>query len=173
MRGSALARLSGAERFGKRPVILGKVSFRLDGRACFGDWFVAEGLVVAIKISVDENATLSIGNRVYMNAGTFIEAWHDVRIGDHVLMAPFASIIDDHRHEIEPGAVLYKGPTIVGNNVWLGRNAAVMPGVTIGDGSVIGVNSVVTQDIPPNSFAAGAPARVIRKLEMPDGWVRR
>lgn len=88
-------------------------------------------------------------------------------------MAPFASIIDNDRHEVEPGAVLYKGPTIVGNNVWLGRNAAVMPGVTVGDGSVIGVNSVVTRDIPPNSFAAGAPARVIRKLEIPGGWVRR
>jgi maltose O-acetyltransferase len=154
-------------------VILGKVSFRLDGSASFGDWFAAEGLVVAIKISVAKTATLSIGNHVYMNAGTSIEAWHDVQIGDHVLMAPFASIIDDDRHEVEPGTVLYKGPTIVGNNVWLGRNAAVMPGVTIGDGSVIGVNSVVTRNIPPNSFAAGAPARIIRKLEMPDGWVRR
>ena len=173
MQGSARARLSGAERFGKRPVILGKVSFRLDGRASFGEWFVAEGLVVAIKISVAKTATLSIGNYVYMNAGTSIEAWNDVQIGDHVLMAPFASIIDNDRHETEPGAVLYKGPTIVGNNVWLGRNAAIMPGVTVGDGSVIGVNSVVTKDIPPNSFAAGAPARVIRKLEIPSGWVRR
>ena len=134
---------------------------------------MAEGLVVAIKISVAKTATLSIGNYVYMNAGTSIEAWNGVQIGDHVFMAPFASIIDNDRHEVEPGAVLYKGPTIVGNNVWLGRNAAVMPGVTVGDGSVIGVNSVVTRDIPPNSFAAGAPARVIRKLEIPGGWVRR
>jgi len=154
-------------------VILGKVSFRLDGKAFFGDWFAAEGLVVAIKISVAKTATLSIGDHVYMNAGKSIEAWHDVQIGSHVLMAPFASIIDDDRHEVEPDAVLYKGPTIVGNNVWLGRNAALMPGVTVGDGSVIGVNSVVTRDIPPNSFAAGAPARVIRKLEIPSGWVRR
>ncbi len=154
-------------------MILGKVSFRLDGKAFFGDWFAAEGLVVAIKISVAKTATLSIGDHVYMNAGTSIEAWHDVQIGSHVLMAPFASIIDDDRHEVEPDAVLYKGPTIVGNNVWLGRNAALMPGVTVGDGSVIGVNSVVTRDIPPNSFAAGAPARVIRKLEIPSGWVRR
>lgn len=85
LQGGARARLSGAERFGKRPVILGKVSFRLDGKAFFGDWFVAEGLVVAIKISVAETATLSIGNYVFMNAGTFIEAWNDVQIGDHVL----------------------------------------------------------------------------------------
>lgn len=134
---------------------------------------MAESLVVAIKISVAKTATLSIGNYVYMNAGTSIEAWNDVQIGDQIFMAPFASIIDNDRHEVGHGAVLYKGPTIVGNNVWLGRNAAVMSGVTVGDGSVIGVNSVVTRDIPPNSFAAGAPARAIRKLEIRSGWVRR
>ena len=61
----------------------------------------------------------------------------------------------------------------MGNNVWLGRNAAVLPGVTIGDGAVIGANSVVTKSIPPNSFAAGAPAQVLRKLDIPDGWLRR
>ena len=120
-----------------------------------------------------EGATLSIGDDLYMNAGTSIEVWHDVRIGSNCLFGPFASVIDDDRHEVEPGAILHKGPTILGNNVWLGRSAAVMPGVTVGDGSVIGANSVVTRDIPPNSFAAGAPARVIRKLELPDGWVRR
>ena len=67
----------------------------------------------------------------------------------------------------------YKGPTIVGNNVWLGRNVAVLPGVTIGDSAVIGANSVVTKSIPPNSFAAGAPAQVLRKLDIPEGWLRR
>ena len=172
LQGSARAKLSGAERFGKRPVILGKVSFRLDGKAFFGDWFMAEGRVLAIAISVSKAATLSIGNYVFMNAGTSIEAWHDVQIGDNVLMAPSASIIDDDRHEVEPGADMYKGPTIVENNVWLGRHVTVMPGVTVGNGSVIGANSVVTRGIPPNSFAAGSPARVIRKLEMPGGWAR-
>ena len=62
-------------------MILGKVSFRLDGRALFGDWFMAEGLIVAIKISVANTATLSIGDYVYMNAGTSIEAWRNVQIG--------------------------------------------------------------------------------------------
>jgi maltose O-acetyltransferase len=47
-----------------------------------------------------------------------------------------------------------------------------MPGVTIGNGSAIGANSVVTQDIPPAVFAAGSPARVLRKLDLPEGWVR-
>jgi acetyltransferase-like isoleucine patch superfamily enzyme len=121
---------------------------------------------------VARDAVLSMGNGCYMNAGSSIEVHHEVRIGDHALIAPFASIVDDDRHEAEPGSSRAKGPIVLGNNVWLGRNVAVLPGITIGDGSVIGANSVVSRDIPPNCFAAGAPARVIRKLEIPEGWVR-
>ena len=132
---------------------------------------MVEGLV-AVTIKVDPGARLSIGDRVYMNSGTSIEAYHELIIGNNVLMAPFASIIDDDRHQVEPGSVQYKGPTIVGNNVWLGRNVAVLPGVTIGDGAVIGANSVVTKSIPPNTFAAGSPAQVLRKLDIPEKWQR-
>jgi acetyltransferase-like isoleucine patch superfamily enzyme len=167
------ARRSGAASFGPQPLLRGKLCFRFDGTVTIGARFDADGLIMPVSISVVEGATLSIGDDLYMNAGTSIEVWHDVRIGSNCLFGPFASVIDDDRHEVEPGAILHKGPTILGNNVWLGRSAAVMPGVTVGDGSVVGANSVVTRDIPPNSFAAGAPARVIRKLELPDGWVRR
>ena len=49
----------------------------------------------------------------------------------------------------------------------------ILPGVTIGDNSVIGAGSVVVKDIPENVFAAGAPAKVIRKLDIPDNWIRK
>jgi acetyltransferase-like isoleucine patch superfamily enzyme len=173
VQGSLRARRSGAASFGPRPLLRGKLCFRFDGTVTIGADFDADGLIMPVSISVVRGATLSIGDQVYMNAGTSIEVWHDVRIGSNCLFGPFASVIDDDRHEVEPGAILHKGPTILGDNVWLGRSAAVMPGVTIGDGSVIGANAVVTRDIPPNCFAAGAPAKVIRKLELPDGWVRR
>lgn len=171
--GYARAKRSGATKFGERPVIRGKLRFEIHGTAVIGDRFMADGLVIPISIKVARGALLSIGNGVYMNAGTCIEAWREVRIGSNVLMAPLASIIDDNRHEVEPGTPLFKGPTVIGNRVWLGRNVAVMPGVSIGDGSVIGANSVVTKDIPPNSFAVGSPAQVIRKLEIPAGWLRQ
>ena len=158
--------------FGKRPVILGKVKFRFQGRARIGDGFIAEGTIAGVMITVARGGVLSAGTHLYMNAGSSIEVDHEVRIGDHVLFAPFASIVDDDAHETEPGSGRGNGPVIVGNNVWLGRNVAVLPGVEIGDGSVIGANSVVSRDIPPRCFAAGAPARVIRKLEIPDGWAR-
>lgn len=172
LHGSLRARLFRGASFGPGPALLGKFRFRSTGTANIGARFMADGRLVPPGIFVSGGATLSIGTHFYMNAGATIEARHDVQIGDHVLMGPFASIIDDDRHEVEPGAVLHKGRTVVGSNVWLGRSVAVMPGVTIGDGSVIGTNSVVTRDIPPDSFAAGAPARVIRKLDIPGGWVR-
>lgn len=170
-RGYIHLRLSGADKIGKLPILIGKAHFRLRGTTNIGDRFRVDGLVGVI-IKVEPGASLSIGDRVYINAGAFIEAHHELIIGNDVLMAPFASIIDDDRHQVEPGAGLCKGPTIVGNNVWLGRNVAVLPGVTIGDGAVIGANSVVTKSIPPNSFAAGSPAQVVRKLDIPEGWRR-
>ena len=173
VQGGLRARLSGATTFGPHPLLRGKLCLEFGGTVTIGARFDADGRVVPVSIFVADGATLSIGDDFYMNAGTSIEVWHEVRIGSNCLFGPFASVIDDDRHEVEPGAILHKGPTILGDNVWLGRSAAVMPGVTVGDGSVIGANSVVTRDIPPGSFAAGAPARVIRKLELPDGWVRR
>ena len=170
-RGYIRLRLSGASKIGKFPILIGKAHFQLRGTTHIGARFRVDGLV-GVTIKVEPGASLSVGDRVYMNAGTSIEAHHELIIGNDVLMAPFASIIDDDRHEVEPGAVRYKGPTVVGNNVWLGRNVAVLPGVTIGDGAVIGANSVVTKSIPPNSFAAGSPAQVLRKLDIPEGWRR-
>jgi acetyltransferase-like isoleucine patch superfamily enzyme len=165
--------LSGSDRLGKHPVIYGRARFWLSGTTVIGDRFRADGLAAQVSIMVAPGARLSIGDDVYLNGGVCIEAWHDVRIGSNVLFAPFAAIVDDDRHELEPGAPLYKGPVVIGDNAWLGRGAVILPGVTIGAGSAVGANSVVTRDIPPQSFAAGAPARVIRKLDLPSGWVRR
>ena len=56
-----------------------------------------------------------------------------------------------------------KGDTVIGNDVWIGQNAVILPGVHIGDGAIIGANSVVGSDIDPYTVAAGNPARVLRK----------
>lgn len=57
----------------------------------------------------------------------------------------------------------FKGDTVVGNDVWIGQNAVILPGVHIGDGCIIGANSVVGSDVPPYSVVVGNPAKVIRK----------
>ena len=57
----------------------------------------------------------------------------------------------------------FKGDTIIGNDVWIGQNVTILPGVHIGDGTIIGANSVVTKDIPPYHIAGGNPCKIIRK----------
>jgi maltose O-acetyltransferase len=72
-------------------------------------------------------------------------------------------------HPVEPGPRRDKweaaSPITVGDNVWLGGGAIVLPGVTIGDNAVVGAGAVVTRDLPPNVVAVGNPARVIRTIE--------
>lgn len=57
----------------------------------------------------------------------------------------------------------FKGDTVVGNDVWIGQNSTILPGVHIGDGAIIGLNSVVTRDMPPYTIVAGNPAKAVRK----------
>jgi acetyltransferase-like isoleucine patch superfamily enzyme len=160
-------------QFGPLPNIRGKVRFHIRGKAVFGQRFTALGDCGVVRISVEQDARLTVGDDVAMNYGANIDVWHEVRIGSMVMMGPNVTIMDDNRHELEPGTALYKGPTVVGDNVWLAANVTILPGVTIGSGSVIGGNSVVSRDIPANSLAAGSPARVIKTLNVPDGWSHR
>jgi maltose O-acetyltransferase len=160
-------------QFGRLPNIRGKVKFHIRGEAVFGDRFTALGDPSAVRISVEDGARLTIGDHVAMNCGVSLDVWHEVRIGSNVMIAPNVTIMDDNRHEVEPGTPLYNGPTIIGDNVWLAGNVTILPGVTIGQGSVIAGHSVVSRDIPPNCFAAGSPAKVIKTLNIPDGWSHR
>lgn len=160
-------------RFGRYPNIRGKVKFHIRGEAVFGQRFTVLGDPAAVRISVEDGARLTIGDYVAMNCGVSIDVWHDVRIGNKVMIAPNVTILDDNRHELEPGAPLSSGPTIIGDNVWIAGGVTILPGVTIGNGSVIAGHSVVSRDVPPNSLAAGSPAKVIKPLNVPEAWSHR
>jgi galactoside O-acetyltransferase len=91
----------------------------------------------------------------------------EIRIGDGCMFAPNV-VIATTGHPILPELrrqkANYSVPTVIGSNVWIGANAVVMPGVTIGDDSVIGAGSVVTRDIPASVVAVGNPCRVMRPI---------
>ena len=144
---------------------------------------LGDGLTTGVNVRLDAFAprgsppVLHIGRHVQINDSVHIGAIEQVVIGDHTLIASRV-FISDHNHgnyqvqdsastpEIPPAdRPLSSRPVHIGRNVWLGEQVCILPGVTVGDGAIVGANSVVTRDIPPNSIAAGNPARVIRVFD--------
>lgn len=112
---------------------------------------------------------VSIGDGVFFNRGCHIVVHNALTIGDHCLFGEMVSIHDEnHVPGCDQEPIASRGfvtaPIAIGNNVWVGAKATILPGVTIGHNAVIGANAVVTRDVPPNSIAAGIPARVVRAL---------
>lgn len=110
-----------------------------------------------------EPATLSIGNfcSIADNVKIFLGGNHRV---DWLTTYPF-NVLSDYWHtakEIQ-GHPMSKGDVIIGNDVWIGYGATILSGIKIGDGAVIGAESVITKDVPPYTIVAGNPATIIRK----------
>ena len=113
---------------------------------------------------------ITIGNNVNIETDCHISAINSVVIGNNVLMASFVYISDHAHGDVNDRDVCLQPPlkrplfSKIDDDVWLGEKVSVMPGVHIGQGAIIGANSVVTRDIPPYSVAVGAPAKVIKML---------
>jgi acetyltransferase-like isoleucine patch superfamily enzyme len=128
-----------------------------------------------VWLTAPDAARIRIGAGSFLNIAVMVAAVDLVEIGEHCMFANGCFVTDgNHRFDDPDRPVPWqgftsKGPTRVGDNVWCGANVVVASGVTIGERSVIGANSVVTEDIPAYSIAAGAPARVIRKVEYERG----
>lgn len=111
---------------------------------------------------------LRIGNNVYINDGFICLVACDVIIDDNVVFGHHISLISEN-HGLDPNCLSYldnkleTGAIKVGQGAWIGDNVVVLPGVTIGEKSVIGAGAVVTKNIPEYSVAVGNPARVIKK----------
>ena len=127
-----------------------------------------------VWITAPGDARVRIGSGSFLNIGVMVAAVELVEIGEHCMFANGCFVTDgNHRFEDPSKPVPWqgfstKGPTTVGDNVWCGANVVITSGVTIGERCVIGANSVVTQDLPPHSIAAGAPAKVLREIEYAD-----
>jgi len=119
------------------------------------------------------NPEIIIGDNVNINTDCHIGCIDKVIIGSNVLMAS-RTYISDHSHgEITKEALLLppsarklvsKGPVIIKDNVWIGEGTCILPGVTIGENSIVGANAVVTKDVPPNTVVGGIPAKVLKTL---------
>ena len=111
------------------------------------------------------------GNNVYANFSlTCVDDTH-IWVGDNTLIGPNVTIATA-AHPLEPSlrarGLQYNKPVRIGKNCWIGAGAILLPGVTVGDNTVIGAGSVVTRDLPPNVVAVGNPCRVLRELPPED-----
>ena len=113
-----------------------------------------------VKFAGAPSALPSSGDNLMYIAATGL-----VAIGAECLIGTHVSIIDNAFHDVvDRQQVPAPKPVVIGDNVWIGNRAIILPGVTIGDGAVVGAGSVVTRDVPDRTGVAGNPARVVREL---------
>ena len=118
-----------------------------------------------------ETATMRIGEGTILNLGCMVGATERIEIGSHCMFANYCFVADaEHRYDRDDVPLTWqgmqpKGPVRIGDNCWFGTNVAITGGVTIGEHTVVGANSVVTRDLPAGVVAAGAPAKVIREID--------
>lgn len=115
----------------------------------------------------DYGYNIQLGKNVYINHNCIILDCNKITIGNNVFIAPNVGLYAAY-HPIDStqrNAMIEQSlPITIEDDCWLGGNVVVLPGVTIGKGSVIGAGSVVNKDIPPNSLAVGNPCKVIRQI---------
>ena len=116
------------------------------------------------KLSIGSNA--SVGNHVTMSLDARISLGKNVALGPYVM-------IYTGTHQIGPGSQRRMGQTVprpvtIEDGCWIGLGATILPGVTVGHGTIVAAGAVVGEDVPPNSFVEGNPARVVRSLPWGD-----
>ena len=132
---------------------------------------VGKNCCIESPFHCDYGYNIVAGDNFYMNVGCIILDGARVTFGDNVFVAPHCGFYTAGHpldHERRNAGLEYALPITIGNNVWIGAQVCVLPGVTIGDDSVIGAGSVVTKDIPAGVLAAGNPCRVIREISEAD-----
>ena len=128
---------------------------------------LGEGAHVRAPLQVDYGTHIHIGPGTFVNYGLTALDVAEIRIGANCQLANNIQLLTPiHPLEPEPRRAGWEGaePITIGDNVWIGGGAIVLPGVTIGDDAVVGAGSVVTKDVPARTVVAGNPARIIREL---------
>lgn len=125
-----------------------------------------------------------VGDNIYIGSGTYIQSKEKITIGNNVIISNNVLICDNNNHPTSPQKRVLLSecenymtdelwtwkyanskPVIIEDNVWIGRNAVIMKGVTIGKGSIVGLGAIVTHNVPEYCVVAGNPAKVVKKLQ--------
>lgn len=125
---------------------------------------IGEGVFLEAPFHAAYGRNLSLGEQVYINAGCVVLDSAPVSIGRRTMLGPAVHIycadhahgLDERRHGLERAL-----PVSIGEDVWIGGSAILLPGVTVGDGAIVGAGAVVTRNVAPGMRVAGNPARAI------------
>jgi len=131
---------------------------------------------------------ITVGDNTYIGPGTSIQAKNHIVIGSNVIIANNVVLLDNNNHPTSPEMRLQmsacedymhdelwswkyaeSSPVVIEENVWIGRDARILKGVTVGKGSIVALGAVVTHDVPPYCIVAGNPARIVKELPKPEG----
>lgn len=125
------------------------------------------GTEIRPPLFVDYGRYLTVGDRTFINFNLTALDVAPISIGDDVQIGPNVQLLTP-THPVEPGPRRDKleaaSPIRIENNVWIGGGAIILPGVSVGENSVVGAGAVVTRDVPPNTVVAGNPAKPLRTL---------
>jgi maltose O-acetyltransferase len=127
---------------------------------------------VGVNPSIEHNFhcdlgyNIHVGNNFYAGYNLTILDMAEVRIGDNCMIGPNVGLYTSG-HSIEPKDRNKSGhaiPITIGNDVWIGGSCVILPGITIGDNSIVAAGSVVTKDVPANTIVAGNPAKILKSI---------
>ncbi|SJL82152.1 sugar O-acetyltransferase [Vibrio palustris] len=134
-------------------------------KAIFGS--IGEDVHFEKHMNIDYGINTTIGNHVFINFNFTLLDCAPVTIGDNVFIGPNVQIYTAH-HPIDVATrnqhIGWAEPITINSNVWIGGGVIVLPGVTIGEGAIIGAGSVVTKDVPAYHIAVGNPAKAVRSI---------
>ncbi|KQL36061.1 sugar O-acetyltransferase [Psychrobacillus sp. FJAT-21963] len=117
----------------------------------------------------DFGKNITIGKNVFFNTGCSFQDRGGISIGNGSMLGMNVTIATlNHGLSLETRNTTYPSSVIIGENVWVGSNATILPGVTIGDNSVVAAGAVVTKDVPENVVVAGVPAKVLKEINKGD-----
>lgn len=126
---------------------------------------VDETVTLFPPFSSDFGRNITLAKRIFINAGCKFQDQGGITIGDDCLIGHNV-VIATLNHDLAPSrrGDMHPAPVTIGRNVWIGSNATILAGVTIGEDAVVAAASVVTKDVPPGAIVVGSPARVVRSV---------
>ena len=131
------------------------------------DGATPEAVNILPPVQIDFPKQMRFGRNIFINHSLTVMSIGGISIGDGTQIGPGVTIVTDN-HDLDNRMVLKCRPVIIGRNVWIGAEAKIMPGVTVGDNAVIAGGAVVTKDVPMDAIVGGNPAKVIRMIHDKD-----